>query len=593
MNSSMNHLRQNVLIGLMGVSVLCGGMALPSDVEAATPVESSYTQSQEQRLKDLKAEVARAQKELAAREAARNVLATNQSTTPEEDSALTFSQRIQSILDSYHAQTQARHGDYSRFLPKANEAAEETAELASAPAETTSEAATKPAEEATQPAPVVPSPSVPAAPTEDASGLPAIPMPNQARTSVAGDHRYNFDWRGTPLAQSLYGVAKIAQKGVVVNGDIKGNVYMSLHQVTCDQALDYLSRAFGINWMADDNNIIVTTGDQMMQSKVFTVKYANKDLLSKEFQSIGIDASKIYANPETGTVSVTGTPYQLTEAQRRLDALDHPVAQCLLLAQLIEIDHGKDLDLGLTYTLPTYSHTASTSSSSGSDTLHGNWIEKLTFAANTTANKSLSKGKVIARPMVMSLNGQKGVVDFGDRVPVLTRSDTGSYNTLTVTYEDVGTKLEMTPIINEASGDITLNISTEVSNITGWVSSGDTKAPQMATRKATTSAHVKSGQSFVIGGLMSAKDLDNLSGIPGLMDLPILGKLFSYHSHSKDYAEVYVMITPFIVTDDLDPQDLYRELTKHDAKVENNKADKFLPAKDWTKNVPSAASSIR
>lgn len=587
MNSrSMNHLRQNVLIGLMSVSVLCGGMtALPADAEAATPVYS--TQSQEQRLKDLKAEVARAQKELAAREAAHNVLATDQSAP--EDSALSFSQRIQSILDSYNAQTKARHGDYSRFLPKANEAAEETAELASAPAETTAQPAK---EEATASAPSVPSPSVPSAPAEEASGLPAIPMPNQARTSIAGDHRYNFDWRGTPLAQSLYGVAKIAQKGVVVNGDIKGNVYMSLHQVTCDQALDYLSRAFGINWMADDNNIIVTTGDQMMQSKVFSVKYANKDLLSKEFQSIGIDASKIYANPETGTISVTGTPYQLTEVQQRLDALDHPVAQCLLLAQLIEIDHGKDLDLGLTYTLPTYSHTASTSGST-TDTLHGNWIEKLTFAANSTANKSLSKGKVIARPMVMSLNGQKGVVDFGDRVPVLTRSDTGSYNTLTVTYEDVGTKLEMTPIINEASGDITLNVSTEVSNITGWVSSGDTKAPQMATRKATTSAHVKSGQSFVIGGLMSAKDLDNLSGIPGLMDLPILGKLFSYHSHSKDYAEVYIMITPFIVTDDLDPQDLYRELTKHDAKVEKDKADKFLPAKDWAKNVPSAASSMK
>lgn len=587
MNSrSMNHLRQNVLIGLMGFSVLCGGMtAIPADAEAATPVYS--TQSQEQRLKDLKAEVARAQKELAAREAAHNVLATDQSAP--EDSALSFSQRIQSILDSYNAQTKARHGDYSRFLPKANEAAEETAELASAPAETTAQPAK---EEATTSAPSVPSPSVPSAPAEEASGLPAIPMPNQARTSIAGDHRYNFDWRGTPLAQSLYGVAKIAQKGVVVNGDIKGNVYMSLHQVTCDQALDYLSRAFGINWMADDNNIIVTTGDQMMQSKVFSVKYANKDLLSKEFQSIGIDASKIYANPETGTISVTGTPYQLTEVQQRLDALDHPVAQCLLLAQLIEIDHGKDLDLGLTYTLPTYSHSASTSGST-TDTLHGNWIEKLTFAANSTANKSLSKGKVIARPMVMSLNGQKGVVDFGDRVPVLTRSDTGSYNTLTVTYEDVGTKLEMTPIINEASGDITLNVSTEVSNITGWVSSGDTKAPQMATRKATTSAHVKSGQSFVIGGLMSAKDLDNLSGIPGLMDLPILGKLFSYHSHSKDYAEVYIMITPFIVTDDLDPQDLYRELTKHDAKVEKDKADKFLPAKDWAKNVPSAASSMK
>ena len=58
---------------------------------------------------------------------------------------------------------------------------------------------------------------------------------------------------------------------------------------------------------------------------------------------------------------------------------------------------------------------------------------------------------------------------------------------------------------------------------------------------------------------MSAKDLDNLSGIPGLMDLPILGELFKYHSHSKSYAEVYIMITPYIVTDDINPKELLRK----------------------------------
>ena len=58
---------------------------------------------------------------------------------------------------------------------------------------------------------------------------------------------------------------------------------------------------------------------------------------------------------------------------------------------------------------------------------------------------------------------------------------------------------------------------------------------------------------------MSAKDLDNLSGIPGLMNLPILGELFKYHSHSKSYAEVYIMITPYIVTDDINPKELLRK----------------------------------
>lgn len=258
-----------------------------------------------------------------------------------------------------------------------------------------------------------------------------------------------------------------------------------------------------------------------------------------------------------------------------------PVAQCLLLAQMIEIDHGKSIDLGMTYSLPTYTHAGSETSSSKSFT--GNWLEKLTFSSSSTASRSLSKGKVIARPMILSLNGQKGTVNFGDRVPILTRTDTGSSNTLTVTYQDVGTNLEVTPVINEKSGDITLTIKTEVSNITGWVSSGDTKAPQMSTRTATTSTHVKSGQSFVIGGLMNAKELDSLSGIPGLMDLPILGKLFSYHSHTKDYAEVYVMITPFIISDDTNAQAMYDELKHLDAAVK--KDELTIPQRDWAKNI--------
>lgn len=415
------------------------------------------------------------------------------------------------------------------------------------------------------------------------SSLSAIFAASSNKSSIAKGNarRYNFDWRGTPLPQSIYGVAKIAGKGVVINTEIKGNVYMSLKQVTCDQALDYLARAFGINWMSDGNNIIVSTGTLMQQSQTFDVSYANKENMKEELKSMGISADNIYANPETGTISVTGTPYQLEQAQKRLERIDKPVAQCLLLAQMIEIDHGKSLDLGMTYSLPTYAHTGSETSSNNS--FAGNWLEKLTFSSSSTASRSLSKGKVIARPMILSLNGQKGAVNFGDRVPILTRTDTGSSNTLTVTYQDVGTNLEVTPVINEKSGDITLTIKTEVSNITGWVSSGDTKAPQMSTRTATTSTHVKSGQSFVIGGLMNAKELDSLSGIPGLMDLPILGKLFSYHSHTKDYAEVYVMITPFIISDDTNAQTMYDELKHLDAAAKKDEIT--IPQRDWAKNI--------
>lgn len=501
--------------------------ALPDEKEeASAPADNAPSATLSQDAKEAKSEAEKMAKD------------------KEQDSPTDFVRRVQKILDEY----QPKENPYARFLKKKAK-----------PADTGATSTTAAASDA------------------NASAMPLPTLPPK----LSDGGTYNFDWRGTPLAQSIYGVAKVAGKGVVVNGDVKGNVYMSLRNVSSDQAMNYLARAFSINWMVDGNNIIVAPDDKMLQSKTFSVKYANTDTVSKEFQSIGIDAKNIYVNKDIGTISVSGTPYQIDQAQQRLEAVDKPIAQCLLLAQMIEVDHGKSLDLGLSYTLPTYSHTGSETGTG--ESLHGNWIDKLTFSASSTASRELSKGKVIARPMVLAFNGQKGTVDFGDRIPVLTRTDTGSTNTLTVTYQDVGTTLEVTPIINEESGDISLTVKTEISNITGWVTSHDTRAPQMSTRSATTSVHVKSGQSFVIGGLMSQKDLDTLSGIPGLMNLPILGELFKNHTRSKDYAEVYIMLTPFILSDSVNSRDIFDELSHLDKTAKEG--DVALPKNDWTKSI--------
>lgn len=568
-NTTSKKLERNVLAGLLGVSLVLGCGSVQTYASQVPKV--SKNEAQLQKLNELKKQVAEAQRDLEKEGIDTSKIniktkdtvkkAVNLDTKNHKDSsevsAPDFVTRIKNILAEYDRATE---NPYAKLFEKKNPSAQ-------------TDGALKQETQAVEAQ--ISQPIASATPTQSTPSINSL---------TSDPSKYNFDWRGTPLAQSLYGVAKIAGKGVVVNGDLSGNVFMSLKQVTCAQALDYLSSAFGFNWMSDGSgsNIIISTKDLMQQSKIFHVDYANKEFLKKEFAAMGIPEANVYANVETGTISVTGTPYQLEEAGKRLKELDHPVSQCLLLAQLIEIDHGKSLDLGLQYTLPTYSHEGSSGGSSDSGSSSGSKgfrLSDLTYSASSRASRALSKGRVIARPMVMSLNGQKGVVSFGDSVPILTKTDTGSSNSLTVTYQDIGTKLEVTPVINESSGDITLTINTEVSNITSWVISGDTRAPQTSKRSAVTSAHVKSGQSFVIGGLMSQKELDNLSGIPGLMNLPILGKLFSYHTRSKDYSEVYIMITPFIVTDNINTQKMYDELAKYDKETTDKKI--VLPGKDW------------
>ncbi len=393
-----------------------------------------------------------------------------------------------------------------------------------------------------------------------------VPVPDNIAPEVRpmddyySGERFDYDWQGTPVASSLYAVGKAAGKNIVINGKLDGTVHMFLQNVTCAQALDYLARSFGFNWSIDDDTIIIGTDQVMMQSKTIRLNYISGEVAAAEAKAVGIDEDRIFANNETGTISVTGTSYAVNELSKRLRSLDHPISQCLVLAQIIEIAHGKKLDLGLTYSLPTYSHVGNSAGYTTDDSFRGNWLEKLTFGASVKANKELSKGHVVARPMTMMLNGQQGKVNFSDRVPVMSTTATTTSTDITVTYEDVGTILTITPNINEQTGEIRMKIDVEVSNISGWRTFQGTQAPQIAKRQATTSTHLRSGQSFVIGGLMSATELDNLSGIPILMDLPILGKLFSFHSKSKSYAEVYIMITPYIVTDDIDPAAIMRKV---------------------------------
>lgn len=394
--------------------------------------------------------------------------------------------------------------------------------------------------------------------TEGPSARPVdLPPPsNNVIPPEANEKRMSFDWRNANITQSIYGIAKAMGMGVVINAKVDGVVYANLKNVTCSQALDYLGRAYNFNWMIENGTIFISTNALMKQTEVFNIDYADKKKIVEEFKSLGIESARIFANSENGTVSVTGTPWQLTQARRMLEKVDLPTKQCLVLAQLIEVTNGRDLSHGVAWELPTY-----TKESGGP---WGNWGERLSLSAAIMANKNLSKGKVIARPLVSMYNGETGKVTFGDSVPILSTTTTSSSTTVSVEYKDVGTKLSIVPNINDRLGEVGLNVDIEVSNIVSWQVANGTRAPQIATRTAKTTARLKSGESFVIGGLMSKRELDNLVGIPGLMDLPLLGSLFRYHDKSTSFAEVYVIITPFIVAEGVNPKALLSSIKRQD-----------------------------
>ena len=163
-------------------------------------------------------------------------------------------------------------------------------------------------------------------------------------------------------------------------------------------------------------------------------------------------------------------------------------------------------------------------------------------ALSVTLNLMLQDGdtNLLASPRIRARNREKAKIMIGDRVPVITNAvtpvSTGSpVVTGNVQYLDVGLKLEVEPDIhldNEVAIKIGLEVSSIVKEVPNAVSG--TLAYQVGTRNATTVLRLKDGETQILAGLISDEDRNSASKVPGLGQLPLLGRLFSSH---KDDTE--------------------------------------------------------
>jgi general secretion pathway protein D len=155
---------------------------------------------------------------------------------------------------------------------------------------------------------------------------------------------------------------------------------------------------------------------------------------------------------------------------------------------------------------------------------------------------------VLANPRIRVLNREKAKVLIGDRVPVITvtTSPTGGFAE-SVTYVDVGLKLDVEPVIYRGS-DIAIKVSMEVSTISGSQTTKlGTVAYSFGTRTANTTLRLKDGETQVLAGLISDEDRDSAKKIPSAGDLPMLGKLFGSSRDQSKKTEIILSITPRLV----------------------------------------------
>ncbi|MBY4723778.1 type IV pilus secretin PilQ [Burkholderia contaminans] len=296
---------------------------------------------------------------------------------------------------------------------------------------------------------------------------------------------------------------------------------------------------------------------EYQELKVRTFQLSNVD--AKQVQSLLKSLLKVkeaVIDERSNTVTIRGTPDMIKVAEEMIAAQDLPEPEVMLEVEVLEVSHDRMSQLGINW--PS-SFTVSTPSSADTwGVLHHLPINALNVSSlSATADFKLTDtdANLLASPRIRARNKEKARIMIGDKVPVISSSSTPSTSgpsfTQMIQYLDVGIKLEVEPQVYR-DGDVGIKLNLEVSNITNTISSGNSQglsslAYQIGTRSASTSLRLRDGETQIMGGLISDEDRRNANKVPGLGQLPVLGRLFSDHGGDHKKTEIVLQITPHIV----------------------------------------------
>lgn len=375
-------------------------------------------------------------------------------------------------------------------------------------------------------------------------------------------------------------LSEVSNKNFVLGDDVTGTISIKLVNVPWDQALDIILDTKGLD-KREDGNIIIIKGkgkfrsqaDEEMEIKktlyksmelkaeTFSVNYADISGIVSQFTALKTERGTIAPDTRTNKVIVKDIPQIIEDMRKLLAQLDVPEKQVMIEARIVEatstFSRSIGVNWGVHYTDATatflginkldtgFGGLTSAPPSSGTGTSDGGnmGISFGTLGSNVKLDLRLSAAasaglvRIVSTPKVATLNNKTAKISQGQQIPY--QNTTATTGAVTA-FVAATLSLEVTPHIN-ANGTIGMKIDAKND------APGDGTPPAINTKSATTELLLRDGETTVIGGIYVDIDNDSDAGVPFLMDIPFLGKLFKANKKSKTKSELLIFITPRIL----------------------------------------------
>ena len=398
----------------------------------------------------------------------------------------------------------------------------------------------------------------------------------------------------------LTSIALANNLNIVISDGVQGNVSVKLSNINAQDMIKIIVANNNYTYQFKDNVIYISKGDKDINLYTVQINYLELDKIAQTINLMltgnltdKIDDkdkktainNKVMIDESENTISFYGTLKQYEQIKNFLQEQDKPQKQVSLEAKVTAIQKDAAKDLGVSWewsklpqspeheiTYDTVKHTVINEDGSKEEITDYLPVDEVTrkwnddenipgvirfgkgvdgypyefyYAAKIDALISDGKANILARQNITTIQGKEAVINIGSEVPVPTVSTTNSTTTTSIKYREAGIILKCTPRVNE-DGIITVKVHTEVSSPM-YVE--DMKAYRFQKRSADTIVRLKDGQTMVIGGLIGSDEAKQMSKIPFLGDIPILGNLFKHIQKSKSDTEVMIFLTAHEVDD--------------------------------------------
>jgi general secretion pathway protein D len=353
----------------------------------------------------------------------------------------------------------------------------------------------------------------------------------------------------------------------VLDKDIKPETKASVFvkKMPIEEAIDMVLASNGLQKKVLSANSVLVYPATQQKNKDY------QDLLIRNFYFANTSAKQcadmlrtilkvrdVYVDERLNMLVLRDRPEVLALAEKMIKAQDIADPEVMLEIEVMEITRGKMNQLGIVY-------PSSLTVLDSQLTLEA--LKRIKSSdIGVSPNPSLqfkttdSDLNLLSNPRIRVKNNEKAKVLVGNKVPVITTNTTANVGTSeSVSYVDVGLKLEVEPRVM-LDDFVSIKVNLEVSSLGEAITlSNNSKVYNIGTRNATTMLRLKHGETQILAGLIQDSERKNADKLPGLGEIPILGRLFSRHIDEKNKTEIVLAITPKVISNVTLPEATFSE----------------------------------